>query len=329
MNQSNNAANDTVRDQKMIGKNEQKADTFDALPAQMRNDLEQMADNVAMIPAPTVNKWINSLMVTKQEIMMLLLSVAAAYARSPISHFQVGAVAMGQPVAGVPDNLGNLYLGASYEFPGLPLSFVVHAEQSAINNAWLHGETGLQFLSITAAPCGYCRQFLYEISTAQEGFTILLPNPYTAPAYSENKVTTLLPYAFGPQNLGKKGRLMQSQQQHLEYHDKSPLVQQTLEAANQSYAPYSKNYAAVSLRVKDGTVVAGRYAENAAYNPSLSPLQSAVSQLNLLQPLQRKLEISAALLLENMSIASQYSVTRDVLSVIAPDVTLQHIVVQQ
>lgn len=313
----------------MTSNNEQRADRFNGLPAQMRNDLEQMADSATMIPAATVNRWIQTLGVTKQTIMMMMMPVAAAYARSPISHFQVGAVAMGQPVDGLPDNLGNLYLGANYEFPGLALSFAVHGEQSAFNNAWLHGETGLQFLSITAAPCGYCRQFLYEITTARKDLTILLPNPDAAPPYSENRLTTLLPRAFGPRDLGNKGALMQPQQHHLKYNDSSQLVQLTLEAANQSYAPYSENYAAVGLALKDNTVVVGRYAENAAYNPSLSPLESAVSQLNLSQAPQTKLEISAALLLEAVSKISQHDVTRDVLSVIAPGVKLQHIAVQQ
>lgn len=48
-----------------------------------------------------------------------------------------------------------------------------------------------------------------------------------------------------------------------------------------SYAPYSKSYAGVALRVRNGAIVTGAYAENAAFNPSLSPLQAALSQLNL------------------------------------------------
>ena len=49
----------------------------------------------------------------------------------------------------------------------LALSLCVHGEQSAINHALIQGETGLQSLAINAAPCGYCRQFLYEITTAK------------------------------------------------------------------------------------------------------------------------------------------------------------------
>lgn len=312
----------------MIHNNEQRVDPLHALPAPIRNDLEQMADCPVVIPAETVNKWIQTLTATKQEIMVRLLPVAAAYARPAISRFPVGAVAMGQPVAGLPDDLGNLYLGASYEFSGQALSFTVHAEQSATNNAWLHGETGLQFLSVTAAPCGYCRQFLYEITTARKGFAILLSNPDAEPPYSEIPLATLLPNAFGPRDLGKQAALMQPQHHRLKYPDSSQLVQQTLEAANQSYAPYSGNCAAVGLMLKDETIVVGRYAENAAFNPSLSPLESAVSQLNLFRPPQVRLEISAALLIEAESKVSQHEMTMDGLSAVAPGVRLRHIVLK-
>lgn len=54
-----------------------------------------------------------------------------------------------------------------------------------------------------------------------------------------------------------------------------------LAAASTSYAPYSTNYAGLALESTTGVVVAGRYAENAAYSPSMSPLQAALSQCNL------------------------------------------------
>jgi cytidine deaminase len=62
---------------------------------------------------------------------------------------------------------GNLYLAANMEFTNEALSLCVHGEQSAVNHALIQGETGLQSLAINAAPCGYCRQFLYEITTAK------------------------------------------------------------------------------------------------------------------------------------------------------------------
>ena len=52
---------------------------------------------------------------------------------------------------------------------------------------------------------------------------------------------------------------------------------------NTSYAPYTRAYAGVALRLRDGAspVVAGRYAECAAYNPSLPALQAALVALAL------------------------------------------------
>ena len=48
----------------------------------------------------------------------------------------------------------------------------------------------------------------------------------------------------------------------------SSMVYVALEAANMSYAPYSKSYAGVALRTSRG-IIAGAHAENAAFNPSI------------------------------------------------------------
>ena len=92
-----------------------------------------------------------------------------------------------------------------FEFQNAALSFTVHAEQSATNNAWLNGESGIQALAISAAPCGYCRQFLYELITASQ-LNILLPHSNTVLLpYSLTPLTTFLPDAFGPGDLGITG----------------------------------------------------------------------------------------------------------------------------
>ena len=61
-----------------------------------------------------------------------MLPLAAACAVTPVSRFNVGAVAHGLS--------GNLYFGANMEFCHVPLQQTVHAEQSAITHAWLRGE---------------------------------------------------------------------------------------------------------------------------------------------------------------------------------------------
>jgi len=197
-------------------------------------------------------------------LMTALLSHAAEFARPPISEFKVGAIARGAS--------GNLYYGANVEFAGEALSFTVHAEQSAVTNAWMHGETGIDTIAVTAAPCGYCRQFLNELTTAS---SLVVQMPKETKSLAE-----LLPSAFGPRDLGIEGGLLQRDDHGLSSDGHNDLVRAALAAANMSYAPYSKSYAGVALRA-NGTTVAGAYAENAAFNPSMSPLEVAMSLLNL------------------------------------------------
>ena len=194
-----------------------------------------------------------------------MLAEAARSARAPISAFRVGCVSRGLS--------GKFYPGTNVEFASEALSFTVHAEQSAVTNAWMSGEEGIDLIAVTAAPCGYCRQFLNELVTAQR-LTIMMGD-VTQP------LTALLPHAFGPRDLGIEGGLMQRENQGLAIEADDELSLAALAAANMSYAPYSKSYAGVALRTKDGNVTAGAYAENAAFNPSMSPLQVALSRLNL------------------------------------------------
>jgi cytidine deaminase len=194
-----------------------------------------------------------------------LLPQAAAFARPPISNFRVGAVARGTS--------GKLYFGTNVEFAGEALPFTVHAEQSAVVNAWMNSETGVDVVATSAAPCGYCRQFLNELVTASD-LTIVMPGQMCA-------LSTLLPSSFGPRDLGVGGGLLQQEDHQLAIDEDDDLARAALAAANMSYAPYSKAFGGVALRTTSGAIVTGAYAENAAFNPSLSPLQAALSQLNL------------------------------------------------
>jgi cytidine deaminase len=199
------------------------------------------------------------------QLMTLLLPIAAKLAKPPVSNFHVGAVSRGLS--------GDLYFGTNVEFAGEALSFTVHAEQSSAGNAWMHGEQGIDLIAVTAAPCGYCRQFLNELVTADR-LTIAIPN-------ETRTLRELLPSAFGPRDLGIDGGLMQVEEHALSIDGDDELARAALAAARRSYAPYSKSYAGVALRTTDGSIAAGAYAENAAFNPSMSPLEVALSQLNL------------------------------------------------
>lgn len=302
-----------------------------SFPSNVRADIDSIWDNQGHLPAETVGRVLGNLKAEIGTLMMQLLPIAQQYAVVPVSHYQVGAVAAGMPVAGT--GWASLYLGANFEFAGVALSFTVHAEQSATNNAWLHGEPGMQALAISAAPCGYCRQFLYELVTAQQ-LSILLPNdPKNPLSYSAAPLTTFLPDAFGPSDLGVKGGLMDPKLcTHNLALDSGPpkdtVVAAALAAASGSYAPYttdkSYEFAGIAVQLDDGTIYPGRHAENAAYNPSLSPLESALTFMNMNQPQSGTRTVTRCVLVEVPTLASQLSASQAVLAAYAPTVPVEY-----
>ena len=311
-------------------------DPFDAalatFPAEARARIEEALSAAPVIPADVAAAVAAGLDIEVGRLMMMLLPVAASFARVPISGYHVGAVALGMPP-------GSLYLGSNMEFTGQALSFCVHGEQSATNNAWLHGEAGLQALAVNAAPCGHCRQFLYELVTATKGFNILLgAEGANDHSYTAHPLTYYLPDAFGPQNLDNPsapsssrmesvGGLMEVEDHGLTLTSPAPLVAEALAAANASYSPYTSDYSGVAVETSRGAVYAGRYAENVAYNPSMSPLESALAFMSMNEVAQVPYDIAAAVLVEAAgSKASQLSATQAVLSSVAPGVAVQHVV---
>lgn len=233
--------------------------------SQLMAELQRKPGFRGVIPAGEAQRLAHDAGVDADRLMTMLLPFAAEYAKPPISNFKVGAVSRGLS--------GNLYYGTNVELAGEALSFTVHAEQSSVTNAWMNGEEGIDRIAVTAAPCGYCRQFLNELVTAER---LIVTMPATTSTLVE-----LLPSAFGPRDLGIAGGLMQHEHHHLSIPEDGEVARAALIAANMSYAPYSKSFAGVALRTRDAAIASGAYAENAAFNPSLSPLEAALSQLNL------------------------------------------------
>lgn len=194
--------------------------------------------------------------------MLDLIGLAAEWARPGISNFRVGAVGQGAS--------GALYFGANLEFEKTALGQTVHAEQAVVANAAAHRESGLVRLAVSAPPCGHCRQFLYELASADR-LEILLRGK--APA----GIADFLPGAFGPADLGVAGGMLERNAPPLApVVGGGALVDAAVAAANASYAPYSKAWGGAAIQVSDGRIFAGLYLENAAFNPSLPPLQSAL-----------------------------------------------------
>lgn len=201
----------------------------------------------------------------RQAISFALLPLAAACAVAPLSKFNVGALALGQS--------GHLYFGANMEFSGATMQQTVHAEQSAITHAWLRGEKALEAVTVNYTPCGHCRQFMNELNS---GTSLRIYLPGREPA----TLGDYLPDAFGPRDLAIETLLLDDVDHGLTVKG-DPLCQAALQAANRSHAPYSQALSGVALQMADDKIFAGSYAENAAFNPSLPPLQAALIMLNL------------------------------------------------
>ena len=213
-----------------------------------------------------VKALVGTMRISVEQLIEQLLPWAAEKAIVPVSRFKVGGVCRG--------NSGNLYLGANIEFKGMPVYTTIHAEQASIANAMSHGETGIKSLSVTAPPCGMCRQFLNELNTSAE-LKIQIGNdePVLLPQ--------ILPQGFGPDDLDVRFKLMDDVTKgfNLENPTDDELANKALEAANKSHSPYTSSHAGVAIKTRNGQIFIGHYLENAAYNPSMLPLQAGLSNL--------------------------------------------------
>jgi len=149
-----------------------------------------------------------------------LLPLAAACARTPLSNFNVGAIARGVS--------GTWYFGANMEFIGATMQQTVHAEQSAISHAWLSGEKALAAITVNYTPCGHCRQFMNELNSGLD-LRIHLPGR------EAHALRDYLPDAFGPKDLEIKTLLM-DEQDHGYALTGDALSQAAIAAANRSLA---------------------------------------------------------------------------------------------
>ncbi|OOF41640.1 cytidine deaminase [Rodentibacter mrazii] len=191
-----------------------------------------------------------------------LLPIAACYSHTAVSHFNVGAVAIGQK--------GDFYFGANQEFANVEIQQTIHAEQSAISHAWLRGETQIAHVVVNYTPCGHCRQFMNELQGAEE-LQIHLPHRLNSPLHH------YLPDSFGPKDLDITAHLLAKEEHHLIADHSDELINQAILAANQSHCPYSESPHGIAMLFKNGEIITGRYAENAAFNPSLPALQTALN----------------------------------------------------
>jgi cytidine deaminase len=246
---------------------------------------------------------------TVDALMLGLLPIAQRFARPPISDFYVGAIGLGVS--------GAVYAGANLEIGGNALHQTIHAEQSVIANAFSHQETGLTAIAVTAEPCGHCRQFLNEITGAARIRVIV-------EGQQIRTLEDLLPASFGPHDLGNTTGMLDSAPAGLRLTSASqdPLAHAALAAASRSYAPYTKARSGCAILTAKGGRFAGSYLENAAFNPSLSPLQSALVRAVLAGDDIAAIEQVVLVELQDAAISQEAS-TRAALVALAPNARLQ------
>jgi len=300
-------------------------DALRKLPAEVLEHLEEITSYGGMLSADLCQQICGQLSSELEALMVQLLPLAASFSNPVISKYQVGAVAKGVTNE---NGFANLYLGANFEFANQALCFSIHAEQSALSNAWCHDEPYLESIAVTAPPCGHCRQFLYEMSGDRD-FRVVLPSDKESTKVDIIDLSQLLPSAFGPLDLGCERLLMEpgfgSNQFSLSSKITDELVANALHATRFCYAPYTSNFAGCAIELDNGKMYIGRYAENAAHNPSLSPFASAYSNAMLSRNPTENIQIKRVVLIENPTLASQKNVCEIQLSGTDSDAKLEYI----
>ena len=258
------------------------------------------------------------------ELMVQLLPLARLYAIPPVSRFHVGAVAL----AAKNSDHGSMgvYLGGNMEFPGVALNLTIHAEQCASMNAWHQGARLLTAIAVTDSPCGYCRQFLKEWM-GEEDIRIITAAKGDR-AREQRALPGLLPTAFGPADLGKQEGLGMPpslpEPLRLAQGEPDELTALALQAAGEAYAPYSNNLAGCAALLADGSSIKSSYVESAAFNPSLSPMQTLAIRLNVAGVKDYARALKRLVLVEQPASISQLGAARVMARAWAPDLELEY-----
>jgi cytidine deaminase len=296
---------------------------LETFPQPFRSGLQSVSQNSGMLGTQRCTTLAQTMGMSPESLMVKILPGAKLYARAPISNFQVGAIVKAS-LSEDPDEFA-LFLGANTEFTGQTLSQTIHAEQAAVVNAWQHGAVRIDAIAVSAAPCGRCRQFLYELET-RHSLTVIVQRP-DGDGYMKERLSGLLPLAFGPQDLAVKGGLMASSgylpKPDLKTDFEDPMAHKALLAAEQTYAPYTHNFAGCTIQVSDQKIYTGTYLETAAFNSSLSPLHTAVIRMNM-AGLAADKNISRAILVEKPTKISQRGVSELLLHSLAPSIHLEY-----
>jgi cytidine deaminase len=201
---------------------------------------------------------------------LLALPAATRLARPPISGFFVGAV-------GIEAGTGDLILGANLEFPGLDLGSTIHGEGFVATRIFQRDAALAVLATGEARPCAHCRQCLSEYAWSPD-LEFIDPLGHTL------SLAQLYPWPFVPGVLGEPGIVPGAVPWPDLALDASglerDLADALLLAGRRAHAPYGRCPAAVVLRLHDGRLIAGSVIESVSFNPTISPLQSALIGLH-------------------------------------------------
>lgn len=268
-----------------------------------------------VIPSGVAQQIASKLDLSMEDLLLHLIPIAKSYASPSISNYHVG-------VAGMTYD-GDVYLGVNLEYEGQHLNHTVHGEQFLIANMLMNGGRSLKSIALSAAPCGHCRQFMYEIEGGHNIEIIVTGQP-------SRKLPEVLVDPFGPRDLGLESGLLGHGPNALELVEDQIddlLILYALDAAQKSYAPYTKSYAGVVIELEDRSIYSGSYIENAAFNPSLSPMQVALVAMHMEH--RRPDEIARVMLAETPNAkSSALPSARELLDSIAPGVEILRIEVE-
>jgi cytidine deaminase len=190
----------------------------------------------------------------------------------PFSNFQVGAAVLTKD--------GNVYIGANSELQYNDLILTIHAEGSAVHHALLQNpDSPVVKMAINEPPCGYCRQFLSELVSV-DYLQVITQNGIKL-------LNELLPDKFSPSNLGLTTSLYNFPKYNLKVNSVniSPginsnymtQINQTLDLATKSYSPYTNKPLSTLVEFNNGNKYGGLYIENAAFNPTIGPITTALN----------------------------------------------------
>ena len=236
----------------------------------------------------------------RPQIMASLLPLAAALSQGGEAADHVGAV--------VESISGGLFVGAPIVWKGGGVKFSLHGVQSAVMNAWRHGETQLRRVMVEAGPCTCCRQFLRETWTWKSLKIVVAPGGRVQ--LVDGECRELPPANHGLRIEGLKGRFLGEPRRGLDTTSLGNdfLAMEAAEAAATSYSPYSKNYAGIVLRTKRDLHHVGRYVETSESIAGIMAVEAAM--VDLVHCGGNISDVAEIVLVETRGSATQFSITQ-------------------